>query len=137
MLLKKLTANLLIAILLVSCAPAATAHSPTPAIEVMATAISTSTATSTPAPTPTATIPPTPVTYIEGLDHIPMPDSAFIEDVVSENYLRVMGLTREQVKLTYAQRASFVAMLDKTKGVPLAVYADGKWQKSSLKFFGN
>ena len=69
------------------------------------------------------------------------PDSAFIENVVSENYLNVLGLTREQVALTYKEHSSidgqpYVVMVDTSTGVPLAIYTKGEWQKSTLKFFG-
>ena len=117
---------------MVSCAPVA---------KVVPTETVAATATLTPVPpTATATITPTPVTFIEGLNNIPIPDSYFIEEVVSGNYLKVMGLTREQVKLVYAERTGindqkFIAMVDSTTGVPLAIY-QGEWQTISLSFLG-
>ncbi len=101
-------------------------------------------ATLTPFPTATEAPTPTPVNYIEGLDHVPMPESALIEEVVSPDYLRVMGLTRSQVNLTYVERKDskgvpFVIMLDRTSGVPLALAMktgssdlSWKWEYASL-----
>lgn len=99
------------------------------------------TALTTDAPT-APTITPTTVTYLPGLSiNVPEPDSAFIENVVSENYLSVMGLKRDQVVLTYKEHTGidgqlYVVMVDTSTGVPLAIYTERKWQEATLKFFG-
>jgi GH35 family endo-1,4-beta-xylanase len=117
--------------LFAACMPASTS---TPIEAAINTPLPAETAIATPEPTAT------PVTFIEGLDNVPEPDDDFVDQVVSENYLRVMGLAREQVQIVYrehhaASEESFVVMLDETTGVPLAVYTD-EWEKSTLKFFG-
>lgn len=129
----------LLPIILTACAPAST---PAPISPTTNTPLPTATATVTPEPTITFTPEPTatPVTFIEGLDNVPEPDDDFINQVVSENYLRVMGLSREQVDLVYVEHTgidgeAFFVMLDETTGVPLAVYTN-EWEKSTLKFFG-
>jgi len=108
---------------------------------------STATSTSQPAMGATATLhpavstqTPVPVPTLPGLDGIPAPEEEFITAMVSENYLRVMGLARKQVQIVYrehdaASGESFVVMLDETTGVPLAFYTD-QWEKSTLKFLG-
>ncbi|MEI7846683.1 MAG: endo-1,4-beta-xylanase [Chloroflexota bacterium] len=127
---KTISSLILLTILLASCAPVVVPASATATLTPAQPATLTPFPTATPAPTPT------PVTYIEGLDHIPIPDSAFIDEIVSGNYLRVMGLTREQVTLVYIKQGVFVVMLDQTTDTPLAVYVDGAWQNISLKFLG-
>ena len=126
---KNMVTVLLVAFILASCAPAAK-------VVPIETAVSTSTLI----PVPTATIKPTPVSYIEGLNNVPMPENSFIEQVVSENYLKVMGLTHEQVNLVYIEHTGingqiFAVMVDNSTGVPMAFYV-GTWQKATLKFFG-
>lgn len=128
---KNIIAVLLVTFILASCAPAEK-FIPTE------TAIPTSTPTNTPTPTFTATS--TPVSFIEGLNNVPKPDSIFIEQMVSENYLKVMGVSREQVNIVYAEHTDnngqpFVVMVDKATGIPMAFY-DGIWRKATLKFFG-
>ena len=131
---------LLVSLVLASCAPAST---PMPASTATNTPLPTATATVTPEPTITFTPEPTatPVTFIEGLDNVPKPNDDFINRVVSEKYLKVMGLTRRQVDLVYVEHIgidgqTFIVMLDETTGVPMAVYM-GEWEQATLKFFGN
>jgi endo-1,4-beta-xylanase len=108
---------LLVAFILASCAPAA---------KVVSTETAVPTSTFTPIPVaPTITL--TPIVYIDGLANIPKPDGNFIKQVVNENYLNVMGITREKVELTYTEQKSidgqsFVIMLDKSTGIPRAMY---------------
>ena len=104
------------------------------------------TATTTLTAVPSAILPPTVtatrVTYLPGLStSVPEPDAAFIRLVVNEHYLSVMGLTREQVVLTYKEHTGidglqYAVMVDDVSGVPLAVYTQGEWQEATLKFFG-
>jgi len=114
-----------------SCTPATT---PAPT--------ATETATIVPTATSTPTVMPTPVTYLPGLSvNVPEPDAVFIQQVVNENYLSVMGLIRDQVALSYHEHKDgegmlYLVMLDDATGAPLAVYTEGNWQKSTLKFFG-
>lgn len=136
---KNIVTVLLISLVLASCAPAS---KPMPTSTDTNAPLPTQTATITPEPTATFTPEPTatPVNFIEGLNNIPQPNDDFINRVVSENYLKVMGLSREQVDLVYVERngidgQTFIIMLDNTTGVPLAVYT-GEWQKATLKFFG-
>lgn len=124
---------LLVSIILVSCAPAVK-------VVPTETAIPISTFTPNPPITPFPTITSTPIVYLSGLNHIPAPDNTFIEKVITENYLKVFGITREQVNLIYAEHTAingenFVVMLDETTGVPIAVYT-GEWEQATLKFFG-
>lgn len=113
-------------LVLTSCAPGTGAP----------TAIPTATMTTTPTITPTA------VTYLPGLStKVPEPSDVFIEQGVNANYLNVMGLTRDQVVLSYMEFTGidgqpYVVMVDDSTGVPLAVYTEDKWQKTTLKFFG-
>lgn len=136
---KNIVTVLLISLILASCAPAST-----PTLASTATNAPSPTEKETITPEPTATFTPeptaTPVIFIEGLNNIPQPNDDFINRVVSENYLKVMGLSREQVNLVYVEHngidgQTFIVMLDNTTGVPLAVYTD-EWQKATLKFFG-
>ena len=98
--------------------------------------------TATITPTKAPTITPTLVTYLPGLStDVPEPDTAFVEYVVNENYQSVMGLTRDQVVLSYKEHTGidgqpYVVMVDDSTGVPLAVYFEGEWRKATLKFFG-
>jgi len=74
------------------------------------------------------------------MSNVPQPNNDFINRVVNGNYLKVMGLLRDQVELVYVEHTGidgqqFVVMLDSTTGVPLAVYAD-EWEKSTLGFWG-
>lgn len=131
---KNIFAVLLVSFILVSCVSTAT-------VAPTETAIPTSTITATPTITPFPTITSTPIVYLSGLNHIPAPDNAFLEKVVTENYLKVMGITREQVNLIYTEHTAingenFAVMLDETTGVPMAVYT-GEWEQATLKFFGN
>jgi hypothetical protein len=102
--------------------------------------------TLTPSPTLPPTLTPTqttePANYIEGLEEfVPKPDGGFIEQVVSGNYINVMGITRDQVKLNFVEykdnnNQPYTVMVDEATDIPLAVYANGAWQESKLKFFG-
>lgn len=126
-----IVAIFLVAFILASCMPAT---------KVVPTETAIPTPTQTQTPTPTFTVTPTPVSYIEGLNNVPKPDSIFIEQAVSENYLKVMGVSREQVNIVYAEHTDingqeFVVMLDFATGVPFAIY-QGKWQNVSLSFLG-
>jgi GH35 family endo-1,4-beta-xylanase len=128
---KNIITVLLVSIILASCAPAAT---------VVPTETAVPTFTDTPVPTVTATVTPTPVSYIEGLNNVPKPDNNFVEQVISKNYLEVMGVSREEVNIVYAKHTDangqeFAAMIDSVTGVPLAIY-QGKWQTVSLSFLG-
>jgi GH35 family endo-1,4-beta-xylanase len=136
---QKLPVIIFFAVLFAACAPAST---PTPTRAAINTPLPTETATLAPEPTTTFTPEPTatPVNFIEGFNNVPEPDDDFINQVVSENYLKVMGLTRDQVDLVYIEHTgidgqTFIVMLDSTTGLPLAVYTD-KWQKATLRFFG-
>ncbi len=119
---------ILVSVLIVSCAPG--------------TATPVSTATAIPTSTVTPTVTQTPVVYLSGLSmNVPEPGDEFIGQIVSENYLSVMNLTKEQVMLTYQEQSSidgepYVVMVDLSTRVPLAIYMGGSWQKSTLKFFG-
>jgi GH35 family endo-1,4-beta-xylanase len=133
---KKAIFALVLASLLAGCV-SASRQLENPATSTTAPPQPSVTKTATP---PASTQTPVPVPTLPGLDGIPAPEEEFITAMVSENYLRVMGLAREQVQIVYrehhaASGESFVVMLDETTGVPLAVYTD-EWQKATLKFFG-
>ena len=116
---KNIITVLLVSSFLASCAPTAK-------VVPTETVVSASIVTSIP---PTPTIISTPIVYIDGLADVPKPDDSFIKQVINENYLTVMGVTREKVELIYAEQKSvngqsFVVMLDKSTGVPRAIYTE-------------
>jgi PBP1b-binding outer membrane lipoprotein LpoB len=106
---KTLFLLLLVAVVLASCTQQP-AVIPAPPIETtislttLASLQPVETATPTSTSSPISTVPSitaTPFAHIKGLANVPVPDENFIGQVIDKNYLDVMGIAREKVKLTY------------------------------------